>query len=618
MASDSSMHQTSSTDTSSSTTTPSNTSPSDIASTASAKRLPERALPTLLHNAGVAVATLLAEAAPKPKPNVVITLSGDYPSYVTPTGRFSFLTEALSHTTSLESFRENCEQLAEAAWLETVTLRFSELSANLATLYAMRRALSTLTEAGKTVHAHLSTLSLGQLYLASVASSISMAESADVFLGGSKFVLSFYADALARLGVQFDKLAIAEYKNAGDSFARAAISDAQREQYTALQQGLEQHIVSTLAEARAHAKATVSEATVPETTLSEETVSEATVSEATVRGWLHDGLASAEVLLERGVIDQLAYDDEVIDSEHHKLSGIARVLPRKRLPFSKRVAVVSLEGVITTGKSQRSPLPLPGFGDTSAGSDTLVSTLRQVAEDDSTAAVVLYVNSGGGSALASDLIWRAVTQLDKPVVAVMGQVAASGGYYVLTHADHVMAAPVTVTGSIGVVIGKFVWQGFNERYGISTEVISDDPHATLFNSNFSFNDAEQALLTRSMEATYARFTRRVAEGRGLDIEAVNKIAKGRVWTGEAALEHGLIDSFGDVHSAILKAKELAGLPEGAAVYAATPAKTYHFAKANDAAATLAMIQRLGKQLSTAQTWLLDPNLLRLAHQPFSH
>jgi protease-4 len=568
------------------------TSQPDKASTTSAKRLPERALPTLLHNAGVAVATILAEAAPKPKPNVVITLSGDYPSYASPAGRFAFLTEAWSQTVSLESFTETCEQLAAAPWVAAVTLRFSDLSANLATLYAMRQALTKLTDANKTVHAHLSTLSLMELYLASVATTISMPESADVFLGGTKFVQSFYADALDRLGFKFDKLAIAEYKNAYDNFVRASMSDAQREQYSVLLKGLEQHIVSTLAAARGS-------------------------SEDTVRTWLYDGLSSAEALSERGVIDQLAYDDEVIDEDHQKLASIQRLLPKRRLAFSKRVAVVNLEGFITTGKSQRSPLPLPIFGDTSAGSDTVVSTLRQVAEDDSTAAVVLYVNSGGGSALASDLIGRAVSKLGKPVVAVMGQLAASGGYYVLTHADHVMAAPVTITGSIGVVVGKFVWQGFNERYDISTEVISEDPHATLFNSNFSFNEAERDLLTRSMEATYARFTKRVAEGRGLDIETVNKIAKGRVWTGEAALEHGLIDSLGDVHSAIAKAKELAGLPAGAAVYAASPAKTYHFAKANDATAALAMIQSLGNQLSTPQTWLLDPELVGLGKHLFS-
>ncbi|MEM7738964.1 MAG: hypothetical protein AAF267_24645, partial [Deinococcota bacterium] len=157
------------------------TSLTDTASTTSTKRLPERALPTLFHNAGVSVKAILAEAAPKPKPNVVITLSGDYPSYVTPSGRFSFLTEAWSQTVSLEAFTENCSQLAEAAWVDTVTLRFSELSANLATLYAMRRALSKLTEAGKTVHAHLDNLELRQLYLASVATTISMPESADIF-----------------------------------------------------------------------------------------------------------------------------------------------------------------------------------------------------------------------------------------------------------------------------------------------------------------------------------------------------------------------------------------------------------------------------------------------------
>jgi protease-4 len=232
------------------------------------------------------------------------------------------------------------------------------------------------------------------------------------------------------------------------------------------------------------------------------------------------------------------------------------------------VAVVSLEGNIVPGKSRRTPLPLPLLGDVMAGSETLVQALRSAAHDTTTAAVVFHVDSGGGSALASDLIWREVKLLAarKPLVAVMGQLAASGGYSVLTHATRVLAAPFTITGSIGVLMGKFVLQEFNARYGLNPKTLRRGRFAALNESSRDWDEAELELLWRYNREIYERFVTRVADGRGLTRERVDEIGRGRIWSGADALELGLVDELGDVQLAIARAKELAGLHPDAPVW----------------------------------------------------
>jgi protease-4 len=548
--------------------------------------LPERWLPTVIHNSAAAVSQFLALSAPKETIRVVMPLSGAYPARDVPPKRLAFPPDFRPKTTSLETFTELCLQLAHAPWLEGVTLRFEDLEADLATLFAMHQALSPLREAGKTVHAHLTSINLSYLYLASAADTISAPESADVFLNAPAFRFTFYAAALEKLGVQFDKRARAEYKNAADNWARADMSDAQREQYDALRVSVQTHINTTLAERRQ-------------------------LSVDDVQTCLTSGLVSAKELQEKGLLDTLRYDDSIL-KKHRHLQEIQPLLPKTLLPFAKRVAVVRLEGIIATGKTQRSPVPLPIIGTGTAGADTVVSTIRRADADTSTAAIVLYVNSPGGSALASDLIWHAVAACKKPVVAVMGSLAASGGYYVLTHAKHVIAAPVTITGSIGVVIGKFVWQAFNERYGINHEILSDDPHAGLLDANQPFSDADDALLSRSLDTTYQRFKQRVAEGREMTLEQVETVARGRVWTGADALEQGLVDELGDLPTGIAYAKRLADLPADAETYNASAPEQYQLPKAEQ---TLAVLKQLTRQLSHQGTWLLEPDLL---HLPRNH
>jgi len=508
-------------------------------------------LQALLHNAGVGLQNALASLPGKRPETVVVELSGSYPARKVRRKLFTVPPEVGPRDTTLEEVQEQVAPLADAPWLKGVLFRVEGLKVDLATAGALRELLESLKRAGKRVTAYLTQLDLTAYYLASAADEIVLPEGAELGVFGLGLEPTFMRDALARYGVAFEKLAIREYKNAGDTLVRQEMSAAQREQYERILASLEASVLESIATAR---KAT------PEA----------------VRGWIDEGVTSAARAKDLGMIDRVAYEDEVVGKTHKPVREASRFLKARPRPLrGGRVAVVPLEGVIVTGKSRRSPLPLPLVGGAQAGSETLLRALRAAEKDESTEAVVFYVNSGGGSALASDLIWREVVRLKKtkPVVAVMGELAASGGYYVLTHADHVVAAPTTLTGSIGVLTGKFVLERFNEMYGFNPEAVSWGRFALSRSASHPFTDEERALQEKFIAEIYDRFTRRVAAGRKLTQVRVDEIGRGRVWTGRDALEVGLVDELGDVALGLRRAKEIAGLRENAPVWnVAAPAK----------------------------------------------
>ena len=507
-------------------------------------------LPTLRRNAGVAFKNALA-ALPGERPKwLVVELSGAYPARERRRKLLTFPPELGPQDDSLESLQKTVRALAAAPWLDGVVFRLEGLDVNLTTAYALGRLVDVLKRAGKRTVCYLTRLDLTRYYVAASADEVVMPPGAELFVTGLALETTFMRDALARFGVSFDKLAIKEYKNAGDQFVRQEMSAAQREQLEALLASLEATVLERISAARN---------TTPET----------------VRGWIDEGVTSAARALELGMIDRVAYEDELLDDEHKPLAAASRFLRREPQAAGKGVAVVSLLGVIVTGKSQRSPVPLPLVGALQAGSDTLLAAFRAAEKDERIAAIVFYVDSGGGSALASDLIWREVARIKskKPVVAVMGSLAASGGYYVLTHADHVIAAPTTLTGSIGVVTAKPVLEGFNDKYGFNPEAVRRGRFALTFSSSHPFDDAERALVTRSIEETYGRFVGRVAEGRGLTPTRVNELGRGRIWSGRDALSVGLVDELGDIETGVARAKDIAGLRHNAPVRNVTaPAK----------------------------------------------
>lgn len=500
----------------------------------------------LLKRGATALSNLIADLPGERPAWVTLDLQGAYPAREQPRRLLAVPPEVGPRDPSLEQLELQIEALARAPWLEGVLVRFGPTSFGPARAWAVRRLLRELS-AEKRVVAYLAYPSLLAYWVATAADEVVLTE-AEVGGGwglGAETV--YWGKALERAGVSFERVRVREYKTAFENVARGSMSEEQREQVGAILADIDDAIVSEIARGRS-------------------------VEEEMARGWLEQPPTGREDAVERGLIDRSGYEDDAVGDEPAQLPQVARFLKRRPPAWSGRVAVVSLAGAIVPGESRRSPLPLPLIGGTFAGSETQIRALRTAAKDPRVEAVVFHVESPGGSALASDLIWREVQQLarSKPVVAVMGDVAGSGGYYVLTHATRVIAAPTTVTGSIGVIAGKFVVEELFDRFGVRAERVTRHRFAHLMSSAEPFDDEERAFLEANIQATYSQFIRRVADGRDLALERVDEIGRGRIWSGRAAQELGLVDELGDVRTAIARAKALAGLPDDAPVVNVRP------------------------------------------------
>ena len=486
------------------------------------------------------------------------------------------------HRPSLPELTASLDALSRAPWLTGVLFRIEAFHADPATAFALRRAVVALRAAGKRTVAYLTQLDWTGYYLASAAHEVVVPESADIELRGLGLSMTFMRDALAKAGIRFEKLAIDEYKNAFDNLVRQEMSPHHREQLEVLLERFEAHYTEAIGEGRG-------------------------VAPAAVRARVDEGLTSAEGAREATLVDRLAYEDEIVGPNHRTLGAVRRFLAAPVPPMrGGRVGIVSLTGNIFTGKSRKLPVPIGGK---MAGSETVVQALRLALEDKSTRAVVLFVDSGGGSALASDLIGREVRRVreHKPVVAVMGSVAASGGYYVLAHANRVVAAPTTITGSIGVITGKLVVEDLFARLGLRAEQIRRGRYALLLDPASPFGDDERALLTRHIQEVYDRFVSRVADGRHLSVERVRELARGRVWAGTDALAHGLVDELGDLETGIQRARELAGLGPDAAVWDVEAPDEMLLPAVPDAATLLDLAALLLRETS----WTLLPAWFRI-------
>jgi protease-4 len=245
-----------------------------------------------------------------------------------------------------------------------------------------------------------------------------------------------------------------------------------------------------------------------------------------------------------------------------------RVLPLPPVRRERRlVGVVRVEGAIVAGPSRRSPVPLPLIGGSQAGSDSIIKALRQAERDRRVAAVVLHIDSPGGDAFASDLIWREALRLSrsKPLVVSMGDVAASGGYYVAAPARKIVAQRATMTGSIGVIMAKAVTTGAYEKLDARWDTVQRGAHADLYSGLSAWEGDKRTAVEQSLQHVYQEFKQRVAEGRSIPLERLDDLAGGRVWTGEQALAHGLVDALGDFDTAVEAACAAASLPTDGSV-----------------------------------------------------
>lgn len=381
--------------------------------------------------------------------------------------------------------------------------------------------------------------------VAAAAKQVWVQESGVVAIGGLHLDVTLLKGMLNKGGIepQFGKRK--EFKTAADRFAADAVSDANREMMTRLGQSVVEEAVKSIAADRGLEVSAVWDA-------------------------VNAGQLSAAGAQSAGLIDQIGYRDQVYDAALaswgaepedlifvHRYAEAERVSSMLPNPGKPAVAVVSLRGGIVTGRGQGR-----GIGGPNAGSDVVCEHLRAAERDDSVKAVLLQVDSPGGSYVASDTIRRAVVRLresGRPVVAVMGDVAASGGYFVSMPANEIVAAPSTLTGSIGVLAGKMVTAGLYEKLGLVREGINIGARAGMLDPGQVFTEDDWALLNAELDRIYEDFTTKAAADRGLPLDELEPLARGRVWTGADALERKLVDHLGGFDLAIDRACALSGI-----------------------------------------------------------
>lgn len=430
-----------------------------------------------------------------------------------------------------------------------VALTIQDADFGLAKAEELRRELIAVGAAGKRVACYLETAGEGsngtlEYYLATACDEISLAPAGEVNLLGFYVDSPFLRGGLDKLKIEPSFLTAGEFKSAGESFTETAHSPAAREALEAVLDSLYQRLVDDIAARRG-------------------------VDAATVHAWIDRAPHPAEDALALGLVDALAFPDQFRDTLDAWGEGDARrveLLDYARgaavgSPTGAKIAVVYALGSIHRGGSGTEPFT----GDPVIGSDDLAALLDDLAEDDAVAAVVLRIDSPGGSALASDLILRAVDQLraEKPVIASFSDVAASGGYYIASRASKIVAEATTLTGSIGVVTGKLATGRFQaELLGVTHDPLRRGANADLYAGLAPFAGEQRAIMQRRLDAVYARFLDHVAAGRGLERAAVEAVAAGRVWSGADAQARGLVDELGGLERAIALAASAAGLPEG--------------------------------------------------------
>lgn len=442
---------------------------------------------------------------------------------------------------------ERLRRLETAPDTRGLLISFEGSSMSLARYRELRDRIVALEAADKPVTVYLDRSARnGEIYVASAARRVILHPAADVQFVGLAVELTHLRGLLDLVGVEPQFVKRAQYKTAPETFTHPEPSQANLEMQEALIGDLFDEMVGRVAEGRG-------------------------VSPTVVRGWIDHGPMTSTEALDKGLVDALKYPDELEDELETLHEGSVTMLdlsdlPEPRSPWEdpKQIAVIYVEGTITSGKSTAGGL----LSGRTSGAETVARNLRRARKDGQVRAVVLRVDSPGGSALASDVVWREVERLKKsgkPVVASMGGVAASGGYYVLAGADAVWAQPDTITGSIGVFSGKFSTSEIREALGVSTTTLSRGRHAAINSAYRPWDDIQRERMQHLVDATYERFKTRVADGRDMSAEDVEERARGRVWSGARAKELGLVDELGGLTEALADARERAGIPADAKV-----------------------------------------------------
>jgi protease IV len=488
-------------------------------------------------SAGGLLLVAIASGPPPSVPsNAALYLDVDAPfSEIEPSDVFSQFVE---RPQTLRSTIQEIRSAALDSRIRTLVITPHVAGALWGQIQEVREAIVAFRSSGKLVTAYLEAGNAQEYYLASAADRIVMMPAGQLDLSGLATYELFFRGALDKLGVYPDLLHIGDYKTASNTFTEKTFTSAHREMSASLNKDWFDEMIRAIAESRKK-------------------------TEQEVRAAIDGGPYLADGAEKAGLIDQLGYEDQLDDDP--PIAGTRRLdeetWARVPPPAGERVrdakiALLYAVGTIASGKSAfDSPTGLV------LGSDTFVQWIRKVRIDPAVRAVVVRIDSPGGSAIASEVIWRELmlTRDVKPVIVSMGDVAASGGYYIAAPAQVIVAEPGTLTGSIGIVTGKLVLAGALDKLGVGTGTVSDGRFADIYSPFRPFSREERARVEDQMQATYELFLSRVAQGRNSTTAKIDSIAQGRVWTGHQARELGLVDEIGGLDAALRIAKQRAKL-----------------------------------------------------------
>ena len=497
------------------------------------------------------------EAVAKKKLSVAhIEITGGYSEGVSAPGLFGDVVETLG------SGLQRLDKAARDDSLDAVILHISDPSIGWAKLNELRVGIQKMRAKGRKVYAWMESADTKGYLIAAACDQIVLPESGMLMLPGLRAEVSFYKNLFDKLSIEPQMLRVGEFKSAAEPYSRSEMSPAFREEMEAILDDYYRQIVETISTGRK-------------------------LTPEQVKAIIDTGLHTAADAKRLGLIDLVGYEDAIeslikgddktvevkitkgygkkkIDTDFSGFTGMAKMMnlmmgvePSTRKSTASKIAVINATGAIMSGASSTDMF----FGEQTMGSTTMIKAIRQARDDSTVKAVVLRVDSPGGSALASDLMWHELEALDgkKPFIVSMGDTAASGGYYIAMGADRIFAEPGTLTGSIGVVGGKIAFQKFYEKVGITTSVVMRGKNSGVLSTTTAFSETERTAMQKMLNDIYAQFTTKAAAGRKMEVEKLEKMARGRVYTGAQALQLGLVDELGTLADAIAFAKKSAGM-----------------------------------------------------------
>ncbi|MCH8010518.1 MAG: signal peptide peptidase SppA [Candidatus Marinimicrobia bacterium] len=453
-------------------------------------------------------------------------------------------------TITLKELIDDIDEMAERTDVDGIILKPDNYVSGLGIMEEVTQALHRFKKKGKKILAFINSTGESQYVFACVADSIFLNSGGFINVDGVAFTVGFFKNLFDKIGIGAQIYRRGDYKTAAETLTEEKLTETSREAYEAVLADFQETFSQMIRKGRGFTEAQLEEI-------------------------YATALFTPEMALKAGLIDGIYHPDQIEKKIKAIAGDEAKIVKAHKLPdlwdydwesfAASKIALIYAEGPIVPGRS----VPSPFGGDKIIGSETTAKAIRKAREDKSVKAIVMRVNSPGGSILASEDIWREVhrtTHPDssdqenrKPFIISMGNVAASGGYYISCAADTIVADSNCITGSIGVLSGKLSLGGLFEKIGYNVDVVKEKSHAEMFGSHRLFTEEEGERMQAIVDSYYEQFLRRVSEGRDMTRDEVDKVAQGRIWTGVDAKELGLVDALGGLDKALEIAREKAGL-----------------------------------------------------------